>query len=97
MKDIEGYASFHSVRSGRRSGGVSVYVKKSFNSQIISQFTYVNETIEICSVKIEFSKFKLFTIAIYRPHSGSKEEFVSTLESILNSPFLRNSTSYGPK
>ena len=34
--EINGYNGYHTVRSDRRSGGVSVYVSKSLESQILS-------------------------------------------------------------
>jgi len=48
---IPGYVGHHTVRHGR-SGGVSIFIKSHLNSEIISNFSYADNSIEICTVKV---------------------------------------------
>ena len=47
---IPGYTGFHTTREGRRSGGVSIFVKDNFTSSQITEICYANNTIEICTI-----------------------------------------------
>ena len=88
---IPGYVGHHTVRQGR-SGGVSLFVKQSLSSEKIEQFSYANENIEICTVKISSSSSNIILCGIYRPHSGTIENFTISLESILEHNIFGNST-----
>ena len=81
---IPGYAGYHSIRAGR-SGGVSVYVKQQLPSSKIDAHSYVDESIEICTVKISVGTKHLFVCGIYRPHSGTIDGFTAALERSLAS------------
>ena len=85
--NIQGYKSYHTVRESRRSGGVSVYVDSKYFSSQIGNYSYANDTIEVCSIKLNIpnSNLEIYVIAIYRPHSGSVDGFISCLNQILNS------------
>ena len=85
---IPNYTGFHSARQIRRSGGVSIYVKDSINSEIIKELSYVNESIEICTVKISNENSHIFIYGVYRPHSGTIENFTHSLETILESRIM---------
>ena len=77
------FTGFHTVRKSRRSGGVSIYVKNSFNSEFIDELSYANESIEICTVKVSTEHSKMFICGVYRPHEGTIENFTFSLETIL--------------
>ena len=88
---IPGYIGYHTTRNGR-SGGVSVFVKKQFSSCQIDEFSYANQAIEICTVKIFNNISKLYICGIYRPHSDTIDNFSLELESILNENQLSNNS-----
>ena len=85
---IPGYTGFHTVRESRRSGGVSIFVKNSLNCELIKELSYINETIEVCTVKISSVNSQLILCGVYRPHSGTIENFSVLLENILENPIL---------
>ena len=85
---IPNFTGFHTVRKNRRSGGVSIYVKNSFNSEFIDELSFANESIEICTVKISNENSKLFVCGVYRPHEGTIENFTIFLENILENRIL---------
>ena len=88
---INGYNGYHITRNdGRRSGGVSVYVSKSLDSKFLPEITFCNYSIEICSVKIRLGSEFWYFLGIYRPHSGTPEEFLQYLGEILDSPEVQN-------
>ena len=87
---ITGFNAVHTIRSDRNSGGVSIYIKESLGFEKISQFSFQNDNIEVCSVKIKIdSRFWIY-ICIYRPQNGNLENFVNHLDEILNSNLCRN-------
>ena len=87
---IEGYNPHHTIRSVGRSGGVSVFTADHLNTKYVSELSISNETIESCTISIKSENYELFILAIYRPHSGTIDNFNDTLLSILNSPILVN-------
>ena len=88
---IDGYEGVHSIRCGGRSGGISIFYKIGLNVSKCDLFCLNNDTIEMCTIKIISSDTILFLIGIYRPHSGTIENFTNCLETILNDGILLNS------
>lgn len=82
-QDLTGYTCFHTVRSARRSGGVSVFVKSSLNPNFLENFSYVDNDIEICTVAFNFCGSNFVVLGIYRPHSGTIDKFSEALTNIL--------------
>ena len=87
--NIPGYTGFHTIRIGR-SGGVSIFIKDSFLSEKIPELSFANDSIEICTIKIQNSSNILYLCGIYRPHAGTIENFCSSIESILSNNILAN-------
>ena len=83
--NIEGYSAFHTVRSGQRSGGVSIFVDDSFNVTDIAEFCVSTDVMECCAVRIHRGPSQLYIIGIYRSHHGTMEDFNSEIYSLLQS------------
>ena len=49
-----------------------------------------NENIEICSVEVCMNNVMVLVLGIYRPHSGTVQNFNESLSSILDEPYFRN-------
>ena len=92
--EIPGYRSFHTCRSTARSGGVSIYVEDRYDSYSIPEFCYADESIEICTVCVHFNGAKNFIFGIYRPYSGTVENFICSLTNILNNRKISNKPSF---
>ena len=86
--DIDSYTSYHTVRPSGRGGGVSIYVKPSFEPQIISELSYCHDDIEVCTVKIKFDSSEHIIIGIYRPH-GDLVVFNNLLGDLLNDELVK--------
>ena len=56
----------------------------------ITALSYCNENIESCVALIKGGLESLIIVGLYRPPSGSIEDFINMLENILMSPLLRN-------
>ena len=87
---IPGYTGYHTTRQGRRSGGVSMFVKNNFTSTQIIELSYADNTIEICTVKVKFDNNYVSICGIYRPHSDTITNFCHGLEHVLNHNTLSN-------
>ena len=90
VDSILGYTSYHTVRNDSRSGGVSVFILDSINSQQLLDLSICNSTIESCVVEIYLPSFSYVLISIYRPHSDSIVNFIDALQNILDNEKLRN-------
>ena len=88
--EIPEYDSYHTIRTERQSGGVSVYVSDLFISSAVEELCYANVDIEVCSVKIVSNDDSVYIIGIYRPHSGTIENFSNELIQILTNQLLKN-------
>ena len=90
FENILDYSSHHTFREeDRRSGGVSVYIKNYLPSHKLSELSYANINIEVCTVECTFNHTDSVIIAIYRPHSGTILDFQHNLEEILNNRAVR--------
>ena len=88
---LEGYTSFHCTREGR-SGGVSLYCADNHVANRIVDLSVSTAIIESCVVEVVYGGDNFVIFAIYRPHSGSIEEFSIQLDRMLQSNILRGKT-----
>ena len=89
--EISGFSGFHVCRSSR-SGSVSIYVRSSLKCEFIEELSYVNDTIEVCTVEIHHEDLQFVIICIYRPHSDSIVNFNFHLSSFLNHSYFQSKT-----
>ena len=61
---------------------------------MVSDLSFYNETIEICTVKVVLSNCTKFILGIYRPHSDSVENFNHVISNILNNRILANKSLF---
>ena len=90
--NIPGFIGYHTIRNGR-AGGVSIFIKSQFSSSMISKFSYANENIEICTVKVCTTSENLHVSGIYRPQSATINDFNISLENIIADNEFPNSSS----
>ena len=89
-QNIPGYTAYHTFRVDGRSGGVSVFVNDSISSYCIEELCISNSNIEICSVEVGIGGASWCLLGIYRPHSGTTENFMNQLNQIFHHNKLRN-------
>ena len=87
---IQGYEGFHTTRTDQRSGGVSIYLKNHIPSCLIPELSFINSSIEVCTVKLKTQNIPIVVIGIYRPNRGLVGEFSEHLATIFSHSKLRN-------
>lgn len=85
MLSMDNYESFHNFRNDRRGGGISAFVRGSYETSLVGELT--NTTIDFESLFLEISvgSQRILCGVIYRPPSGNAKNFVDRLQEILTS------------
>ena len=91
--NIDGYRSYHTLRKTGRSGGVSIFCRNKFNVNIIENLCLANDHIESCSVKIKEGDIEYFIMGIYRPHSGTKLDFINFFSNFFETSAFRSNSN----
>ena len=88
IQNIPGYKPFHSIRNGDRNhGGVSIQILDSIPVNCTEISSKSSLEIEYVHVRLIFktrNMKKIDVVGIYRPPSSSMDEFLSSLEILLN-------------
>ena len=92
---IAGYNGYHSYRTDRVGGGVSVYVRETLNSSVIGDLTVNRDVIETCSVKVYNGSNFLYIIGVYRPPGDAGlDDFNRTFVSLLENSIIMRSNVF---
>ena len=67
QSNLTGYNSYHLVRTSRQHGGVTLYVKEQLNCHQIQDLSFINEDIEINTIKVNVNSIQFVICGIYRP------------------------------
>ena len=93
IQDIPNYVGFHTYRSNRGGGGVSVYVRDECRSKNLPNCSLINEFCEICTVNVSIENFSINIIGVYRPPGGDDGKvFCDTLKTNIFPRFLPSET-----
>lgn len=86
LYSMEGYDSFHLVRTNREHGGITIFAKCEFKANTLPQFSFINDNIEISTAKIELDHSKFIISVIYRPNSKhiAVEEFTNVMNDLIS-------------
>ena len=78
------YNSFHSLRpAGERGGGVSVYVRDSFDVKEISACTVSSRDFESLVLEVDHGSYKVIVGIVYRPSRASHGLFIEKLSEVI--------------
>jgi len=80
---LAGFDAHHTVRCGR-GGGVSLYCSQLIESQKLEKQSFVDDDIEVCTVRIVTKPNSIIIIAIYRPPNGKVDVFCDRLSALIN-------------
>lgn len=95
LYSLDGYTSIHLTRTNKEHGGISIFTRNEIKVDVLHQFHYVDDNIEICSCKLEIENTNYVISVLYRPRSKhiAVNEFTNILNEILtNEIFRRNKT-----
>jgi hypothetical protein len=73
--DVPGFVAYHSVRSDRVGGGVTILVNSSILSEHLSDMTVNYRSLECCSISFSVRSKKYLVIGVYRPPSEPVDTF----------------------
>ena len=92
---LSGYQGFHSIRGINKRGGVSIFIKNNIAADIIEEFSFINNEIEICTVNIHVGDRKYVISCIYRPRYKHHNitQFGEQLKPMLQHRTFKNSSS----
>ena len=92
LHEITGYHSHHLIRQARGHGGVSIFVSDRLNSTQQNDLTFVNENIEINTIKVTSNTLNFLLCAIYRPNSKhiAVDEFTDIMNTLLQNKAKSN-------
>ena len=65
--------------------GLSVLCVDHYKTKYIAALSACSETIESCVVEMEHNEDKFIILAVYRPTSGTVEDFNTVIDSMLQS------------
>ena len=82
--DIPGFYC-HNIYRNHYGGGIKLYLKNCIQSKILSDFTVIEDTLEMLTVKLVFCDIKYILMCIYHPPTSC---------SIKNVDFVDSLTSY---
>ena len=95
LYSLEGYNSYHLVRTEREHGGVSIFINNMLQTELLNQFCFINEHIEILTCQLTIGISKYVIAAIYRPNSKhiGVNEFTYFINDMLNNEIFRENKS----
>ena len=85
---LRGYNKF-SIYRNSHGGGISVYIKKAHDANIIADLTFVGDNFEILTLNVRNNDTNIKIACIYRPPSNSIVDYINFLSNSLL-PKLRN-------
>lgn len=88
---MEGYSAFHLVRDNREHGGISVFVRNGMQTHVVNEYCFINEFIELYTLKVKIDSVEYVIATVYRPHSKhiAVNVFTDVLINILSADVFR--------
>ena len=81
-------------RTGKKGGGVSIFVRNSINYTRLNEFCYNENYLESVAIHIKSHEMNtaknIILINMYRPPKAKLEQYMTTLEQMLEGISLRN-------
>ena len=90
-QELPNYHGYHSYRTNKMGGGISIFIHEKFESKINANLNIVTEDSEFCSAELIISRnIKINIIGFYRPPIGNATAFCDYIESIIQNDFFAN-------
>jgi len=84
VTDLSGYEGHHVMRSLRRGGGVSVFIRSDITWKPCDGLCYIGDYMEICTVRVSLPRSNLSILGIYRPPDRDARLFAEEIGEILS-------------
>ena len=82
--EVEGLNGYHSIRSDRRGGGVSVLVRDDIKSSLINEWCINDDIFESCGVKLFIGKDTYYVMGVYRAPSSNIVTFNTNFFNVID-------------
>ena len=83
LADMNRYVSFHSLRSDKGGGGISVYVRDIDHATVIEGTCISTDYIECLGLKLETEYKIVYVLAFYRPPNANVDLFIEKFAELL--------------
>lgn len=87
------YDCFHTIRAGRRGGGVTVLTDRALGCSRLVNLCLVNDAVETCAVSFKLNNIYYAIVGVYRPPSSSISDFNHFFFNNINQRIISNSNS----
>ena len=82
---IDNFNDFHNLRNdGRRGGGISIFISKSYDAKIIKKHSIIHKCIETLFIEITRNNKKILIAAAYKPNKSDDQFFIDKISNFLN-------------
>lgn len=88
---LDSYTIHNLVRPNREHGVITIYTNSTLSVELIDEYCYINDSIEICTAEIKISNSIYILSIIYRPHSKhiAVSEFTTIITQLLSCCTIR--------
>ena len=95
LYQLDGYVSHHIYRTTREHGGVTFFINNDYHAELIQDFTFVNDDLEICTIKLKSTTPNYVISVIYRPNSKhiAVQEFTNIFNDILSQDLFKTNNT----
>ena len=95
LYQLDGYVAHHVYRTTKEHGGVCFFINSDYHAELIQQYTFVNNDIEICTIKLKSTTPNYVISVIYRPNSKhvAVEEFNDIFNDILSQDLFKTNNT----
>jgi len=83
LVELPGYAMFNVLRNDRVGGGVGIFIRECFLSQVVNDISFCLGHIECIFVKSTYRRKTMIFGCIYRPPNSNYDLFLESLEDVL--------------
>ena len=80
---FDGYGHYSSLRTGRRGGGISVFVSDDYDCRVLTNMSLCYDYIESLFIEMKCGNLFVLIGVLYRPPSGNKEMFIDKVNELL--------------
>jgi len=83
VEEIDSYIGYHMFRQTRRGGGVSIFVKMKLRSKSIMQCSFIEDDLELCSIRLNVGGCQIAVVGIYRPPGRDIVKAIELLDPVM--------------
>lgn len=91
---FDNYDVFHSIRAGRRGGGVSILADRGLGCVRLEELCLIEPTFESCAISFTINRKQFSVVGVYRPPMNLTADFNTSFFENLNRSRISNHVSF---